>query len=109
MSKHTPGPWMINGYDIIPQGIRKDSTAILARVYHSYNPASNGGAYDLRDLPQEANARLIAAAPEMLETLQFVNSYVGHSCNIEYGNTLGVDRCAKCKILAVIEKVNGGV
>lgn len=51
MSKHTPGPWSING-----NAIETDDMAIA----HIYDPDENG--------PDEyaANARLIAAAPELL-------------------------------------------
>ena len=56
MSKHTPGPWKtthseVNGYRV------SDSTGW-------------GVAVVLKDTNDEANARLIAAAPQMLEALQ---------------------------------------
>ena len=56
MSKHTPGPWKIthsevNGYRV------SDSTGW-------------GVAVVLKDTNDEANARLIAAAPQMLEALE---------------------------------------
>ena len=56
MSKHAPGPWKIthtalNGYRV------SDSTGW-------------GVAVVLKDTNDEANARLIAAAPQMLEALE---------------------------------------
>lgn len=56
MSKHTPGPWKtthseVNGYRV------SDSTGW-------------GVAVVLKDTNDEANARLIAAAPQMLEALE---------------------------------------
>ncbi len=56
MSKHTPGPWKtthseVNGYRV------SDSTGW-------------GVAVVLKDTNDEANARLIAAAPDMLEALR---------------------------------------
>lgn len=56
MSKHTPGPWKIthsevNGYRV------SDSTGW-------------GVAVVLKDVNDEANAHLIAAAPAMLEALE---------------------------------------
>ena len=61
MSKHTPGPWSINDW---PQAttdiaIGAVGTPMIAKV-------------SLRDVSineQKANARLIAAAPELLEAL----------------------------------------
>ena len=69
MSAHTPGPWEVenskdehNGVEF-PQG---------------YNIVSEDGQYIVGDAGilegeiDEANARLIAAAPELLEALRFV-------------------------------------
>lgn len=58
MAEHTPGPWTATDdrrgiWEIIHDG------ELLADVW------SHGSA--ARDLPAEANARLIAAAPELLE------------------------------------------
>jgi hypothetical protein len=63
MSKHTPGPWVVyddsndgktNRIEIAARG------KTVARIYHSV-PAE--------DLP---NARLIAAAPELLAALKYI-------------------------------------
>lgn len=66
MSKHTPGPWKF--YDDSNDGKtnRIEIVAIgktVARIYHSVPE---------EDLP---NARLIAAAPELLAALQAVADY----------------------------------
>ena len=81
-NKHTPGPWRKS----IPVGHGKASTILdssreqyrLADVY--WTPSGDG----------EANARLIAAAPELLEALQAIDSkarlraaQVGGKC-VEY-------------------------
>ena len=63
MNKHTPGPWSF--YDDSNDGKtnRIEIVAIgktVARIYHSVPD---------KDLP---NARLIAAAPDLLESLAFV-------------------------------------
>ena len=56
MSKHTPGPWKVSGNSILaPWG---EEIAFMAEV--------DG---DVKS-EQSANAHLIAAAPEMLESLQ---------------------------------------
>ena len=53
--KHTPGPWKVDGTYIYE--VQQDK--ILAEVE----------TYNNNELPYEANARLIAAAPEMLDLL----------------------------------------
>ena len=64
MNKHTPGPWTVN-YETDINGMENDpenGCAGLVDVAHVY----------MRTVPgrHEANARLIAAAPELLEALQ---------------------------------------
>jgi hypothetical protein len=68
--KGTPGPWAVNdqranGWMNNAMYVGSDCTGqILARVYNETND-------------EEANARLIAAAPELLEALQALfNAYV---------------------------------
>jgi len=68
MSKHTPGPWLRSG------------NTIYALMHHSWNKGvetfrNRFSAYVQADKEcgqqeEEANARLIAAAPELLESLQ---------------------------------------
>lgn len=59
MSKHTPGPWTVNGCRV-----EATSGAMVAGVFDG----TNANVTD-RDAEQ-ANARLIAAAPELLESLE---------------------------------------
>ena len=60
-AKHTPGPWQVGeeaGSEMIiyaPDGFAVASTVVFHRNY---------------DQSRSANARLIAAAPELLESLQ---------------------------------------
>jgi hypothetical protein len=59
--KHTPGPWSQKGYrklDIT----RPDGKVVASAIASSEHPAS--------ELQANANARLIAAAPELAEALQ---------------------------------------
>lgn len=64
MSKHTPGPWVLhvaeNGRGTISAITRCAGMDHIAEVY-----GANGE-------ERGANARLIAAAPEMLETLTWI-------------------------------------
>jgi hypothetical protein len=78
MSKHTPGPWKIDWY------ICREDNKELWRVPRSIGPASTdhnhwAGRYITVD---EADASLIAAAPDLLEALKstraFVNSVAPH-------------------------------
>lgn len=75
MSKHTPGPWVL---DTIPTSVgichrigpfpprRPDDVTVRhACLYADYPSASNPADEEL-----EANARLMAAAPDLLEALE---------------------------------------
>lgn len=71
MSNHTPGPWIIEGNHILRRGdngelLRIDS---IATVF----PCAEGL---VRDLPPntQANANLIASAPELLEMLTLAST-----------------------------------
>ena len=70
MSKHTPGPWVVS----------RDSGLNIYITQPSELPGRRPGYYaEVRrftpDTEQvEANARLIAAAPEMLEALEMVRA-----------------------------------
>lgn len=54
-TKHTPGPWMVGHFNDV-------------RTRDGYRSLANVSSYF--ELPAEANARLIAAAPELLEALE---------------------------------------
>lgn len=58
MSKHTPGPWRItgDGHHIVPDIMGPTDCAIAEMVLGPH---------------REANAAVIAAAPDMLEALKF--------------------------------------
>ncbi len=58
MSKHTPGPWQWTQHFDPTISIYKDGFGQIARLYDS--SAGTG----------KANARLIAAAPDLLEALR---------------------------------------
>lgn len=70
MSEHTPGPWVAlpgDGKVLISSNLNSDGELI-----DETRPANNGGIYVAHVLgpDQQANARLIAAAPDMLEALR---------------------------------------
>ena len=68
MSKHTPGPWYYTNEGINSMGIvEKDGTNIMHMATLQNSSASRH---------MEANARLIAAAPDLLEALKiFLNEF----------------------------------
>lgn len=75
MSEHTPGPWIVHeGYEI---DVRSANPADLAEAPIYYCIAENIGGHvrgknfdDYREV--HANARLIAAAPDLLAALEDV-------------------------------------
>jgi hypothetical protein len=64
MSQHTPGPWSIRKTGNGDRGISAAGTGVFIEAFAEIRH-SGEGAYDECD----ANARLIAAAPELLELL----------------------------------------
>jgi hypothetical protein len=70
MSKHTPGPWEANGYHIRQRvtGTRSISEVAYTGPHHT---APHEYPKSCR-LVDEANARLIAAAPDLLEALEAI-------------------------------------
>jgi hypothetical protein len=92
MSKHTPGPWQVHGSHIYTADPER---ALLAQVFNSGSKAS--------DYPLQANARLIAAAPELLEALKDALFHVANQGDI------GVDQWLACerKARAAIAKAEG--
>lgn len=81
MSKHTPGPWsVIFGTDIT--GIENDpenGCVGLVDVAHVYMRTVTGR--------HEANARLIAAAPELLKALKKLITQFDSEIHNEYDRT----------------------
>jgi len=72
MSKHTPGPWKINGV-ALPGRYQIDDAA-------NKPVAVTDARYDLNTGYEQAdaNSRLIAAAPDMLEALKLAQTIIGH-------------------------------
>jgi hypothetical protein len=80
MSKHTPGPWEIRhnlgSSGVIVGGVMRQYTNGEAKdqiVMVLGLQEDNGGA-----AAKEANARLIEAAPDLLEALKLARSIIGH-------------------------------
>lgn len=75
MSKHTPGPWEANGYHIRQRVTGTRSIAEVAYTGPHHTPPHE---YPKScRLVDEANARLIAAAPDLLEALKKCAAVIG--------------------------------
>jgi len=70
-AKHTPGPWIV-----AEDQVGDDDGNVIADVT-LYNEWNTPEGIVTKEMPWEANARLIAAAPEMLELLEALVSYDG--------------------------------
>lgn len=77
MSKHTPGPW------------RPKNGTVLANSYEGTHCsdadiAGYGAPLVCESIRTDANARLIAAAPDLLEALKAMLDYYGsHTARVE--------------------------
>lgn len=115
--KHTPGPWEINWYictaDAKDVAHAKSNGRTLSvgdefwRVPYSIGPLSTDHNHWAGDhlAVDEANARLIAAAPDMLEALKLVIEEKApryHDCTDD-----GLPKCAWCFAEDAIAKAEG--
>ena len=82
MSKHTPGPWEHNDYQIIET---KTEKVIANCTYGGRNPNNAN------------DARLIAAAPELLESLQQLIDWFDSDSNEPIEAPLDAARAAIAK------------
>lgn len=95
MSKHTPGPWHIKYY--------LDCQHIVSNEGLGRSVASN----DRNDDEDDANAKLIAAAPDMLEALKVALIALGDEPH-SYFPLCTSDDCAACTIEAAIALAEPG-
>ncbi len=102
MSKHTPGPWMANEWRASENG---------EEVARGWEIVKDGYLLPMADCDSEnyeestANARLIAAAPDLLEALQRISlakpDQLDHSIDVAI-----IERCANVA-RAAIAKATG--
>jgi hypothetical protein len=90
---HTPGPWIVNGYEIVQQDC--DSTfPPLTKICNGH------GNLNMETI--DANARLLAAAPELLAALKELVHYdEGSSAQ----GSFGYEALGRCK--SAIAKAEG--
>jgi len=91
---HTPGPWFAVGYQVEIE--RENVADICTTNAHSFG---QGGLHD--DARAMANARLIAAAPDMLKMLEVARD------SLEVSNYEGEEDDVLAAIAAVIAKAKG--
>ena len=90
MSGHTPGPWTLNEFTACIKG---PDSAILAMICNTTGDDAGKGPKPV----SEANARLIAAAPELLAALKRA---------VDIFDELGEDK-VRDSLQAVIDKAEG--
>ena len=85
ITQHTPGPWFVDdtGYRAPGNGLCVMAWPECIAVVGANNP----------HLPQDANARLIAAAPDLLEALQHL--LVAHGEQLDYAFQQAQEAIAK--------------
>ena len=91
MSKHTPGPWKVD-YDF-------GSDRPEIRSYDERLVSVCARQYPMSQKTCEANARLIAAAPEMLDAIR------AHCEECAYFKATDAARCRDCKFKELLKKV----
>lgn len=100
MSKHTPGPWEANGLESPP---------VPGRWMSVYAYPEGGGFHLVASIEHAGvgleqarhNARLVAAAPDLLDALQRLVGDGTRFCDCEQPS------CAECHAHAVIRKAQG--
>ena len=91
-TKHTPGPWWVD-----------DDGFIASGTDETYRTIADPRCSDMDSETHEANARLIAAAPDLLVALQAVlpalirlGDFVG---NADEGGASGMGRIDRCALI----------
>lgn len=97
MSEHTPGPWKFNGWQRVFsfESGEEEEVIIKDDICHVYGESP------------EANARLIAAAPELLDACERALETIEYLWSGKYASRL-YDNETKKRIQAVIAKATGG-
>ena len=105
MSKHTPGPWAVN-----PQ-TRGDADISVYAILGSGNPhwiarAYGGGPLAPPSPVTAANARLIAAGPDLLAACEAALASEACVC-AEIADTDAAGSCLACVLFDAIRKARG--
>ena len=77
--KHSPGPWLKMGRTIYVLQPARGSARLPHEAGNRFTAyVERGGTSDISEEELEANADLIAAAPELLESLKTLVDAIGH-------------------------------
>jgi hypothetical protein len=116
--KHTPGPWVWDGVDesygsFEAEVLKGANGDLVIRLEDDYPGYPECGEHLIMDMNSE-DARLIAAAPELLEALKQLNSALNFSDPIKYNEKITfsgmfLDACNKAFVVALsaIAKAEG--
>lgn len=81
-AKHTPGPWQFVAADDTP-GFREPAAVLIGRVRFEFKCGTTFNSTEL-----DANARLIAAAPDLLDAaitaVNSLNHYAEQNENVQH-------------------------
>ena len=106
MSEHTKGPWTWNGGYLVSYIPDKFSASGYQDFEIIVDDGSAHGEYDVVLNPDSANARLIAAAPELLEALE---AMFGENAKVQVifaGNPIVCDYVQK-QVFTAIARAKG--
>lgn len=102
MSKHTPGPWIHDTRGYPHPDVKATSGFNIACTWGVNGQPKTKESYEAQKKIARANARLIAAAPDLLEACQALIAYCDK--NPPMGDSLWSVR----QIRAAIAKATGG-
>ena len=97
MTQHTPGPWNVSVEDNNSFICDQDGYTV-AEIYARSARLANH---------VNANARLIASAPELLAALECLDNYVCNSLSSDYPTGIDIESDAFLKARAAIAKATG--
>lgn len=107
-TKHTPGPWTVLPEEVDRDYIRVRGTRLGERYKVANVPTVTGRGVPAREADEtRANARLIAAAPELLEALEVLEAYVANNIVTDYPTGIDIEGTAFQRARAAIAKATG--
>ena len=77
MSKHTPGPWRIEQHSPKERAGIESVVCPFSVIIFGHRNQDDCGIHGRNKAEENANANLIAAAPDMLEALEFARALLG--------------------------------
>jgi hypothetical protein len=99
---HTPGPWWVT------DGGVRNSGGLICRLIKAFHYPGQDARFEKEVAERLSNARLIAAAPELLEALETISAWNSHTAefSMDYGSS-GVRDLYRGIARAAIDKATG--